>query len=72
MRVVACPQCGTPSPWSENQHRPFCSERCRVIDLGAWLDEKYTIPGPLTDESADEEPAAPAIERSGRNGRRDG
>jgi endogenous inhibitor of DNA gyrase (YacG/DUF329 family) len=72
MRVVACPQCGTPSPWHGNSYRPFCSERCRLVDLGAWLDEQYTIPSPLTDESADEDPAAPPPERGGRSGRRDG
>jgi endogenous inhibitor of DNA gyrase (YacG/DUF329 family) len=55
MRVVECPQCATPVDWQNNPFRPFCSERCRLIDLGAWLDEKYTIPGPLADESADED-----------------
>jgi endogenous inhibitor of DNA gyrase (YacG/DUF329 family) len=57
MRVVACPRCGTEVDWQTNPHRPFCSKRCRLVDLGAWLDEKYTIPGPLVDESAaDDEP----------------
>jgi hypothetical protein len=55
MRVVACPQCGTRVEWDTNPTRPFCSERCRLIDLGAWLDEKYTIPGPPADECADED-----------------
>lgn len=72
MRVVACPQCGTQLPWEGNPHRPFCSERCRLVDLGAWLDEKYTIPAPLDDESADEGEAAAPPARGGRNGRRDG
>ncbi len=72
MRVVACPQCGTQLPWEGNPHRPFCSERCRLVDLGAWLDEKYTIPAPLDDESADDGEAAVPPARSGRSGRRDG
>ncbi len=72
MRVVACPQCGTQLPWEGSPHRPFCSERCRLVDLGAWLDEKYTIPAPLDDESADEGEAAAPPARSGRNGRSDG
>ena len=45
MRKVACPQCGTEVVWEESATRPFCSERCRLMDLGAWLDEKYVIPG---------------------------
>ncbi len=64
MRVVPCPQCGTEVAWTSTPTRPFCSERCRLIDLGAWLDEKYTIPAPLTDESASEDEAAsPAAKR---------
>ena len=44
-RVVNCPQCGNAVAWdSANRHRPFCSERCRVIDLGAWASESYRIP----------------------------
>jgi uncharacterized protein len=44
-RVVACPQCGKNVVWSsENRWRPFCSERCRLIDLGAWASESYRIP----------------------------
>jgi len=31
--------------WAETEFRPFCSERCRLIDLGQWLDERYVIPG---------------------------
>jgi len=31
--------------WADAPFRPFCSERCRLIDLGAWLAEKHTIPG---------------------------
>jgi endogenous inhibitor of DNA gyrase (YacG/DUF329 family) len=44
-RVVACPQCGKPVAWeSSNPFRPFCSERCKMIDLGAWATESYRIP----------------------------
>lgn len=67
MRVVVCPQCGSEAAWEGNPHRPFCSERCRMVDLGAWLDEKYAIPGPLADESAEED--APAPPRDGRAGK---
>ncbi|WP_072428302.1 DNA gyrase inhibitor YacG [Chitinimonas taiwanensis] len=45
-RQVACPSCGKLSPWSsDNPWRPFCSERCKQIDLGAWATERYSIPG---------------------------
>ncbi|MDR1275085.1 MAG: DNA gyrase inhibitor YacG [Candidatus Accumulibacter sp.] len=44
-RVVRCPQCGGESLWSpENPFRPFCSERCKLIDLGAWASDSYRIP----------------------------
>jgi hypothetical protein len=44
-REVACPTCGKPVPWTEaSRWRPFCSERCRLIDLGEWIDETRRIP----------------------------
>ena len=43
--LVACPHCGKRLAWSpENPHRPFCSERCRQIDLGAWAAGEYRVP----------------------------
>ena len=43
--TVRCPQCGGESLWSpENKYRPFCSERCKLIDLGAWASESYRVP----------------------------
>ena len=43
-RLVACPTCGKPSEWRpENAFRPFCSERCKLIDLGAWAEERYKV-----------------------------
>jgi len=41
---VRCPHCGKVVEWEGNPYRPFCSERCRLIDLGKWLDEEYRIP----------------------------
>lgn len=47
MPVVNCPHCQKPVEWdSNNPHRPFCSERCRLIDLGAWANEEYQISKP--------------------------
>jgi len=40
-----CPQCHKDVVWEENPYRPFCSERCKLIDLGAWVTEEYRIPG---------------------------
>jgi endogenous inhibitor of DNA gyrase (YacG/DUF329 family) len=51
MTVVHCPTCGAQVPWTEqSRYRPFCSERCQQIDLGAWAEEKYSIPGAAPDE----------------------
>ncbi|MDP2239524.1 MAG: DNA gyrase inhibitor YacG [Burkholderiales bacterium] len=45
MKFVSCPQCGTQVRWDPaNPYRPFCSERCKLIDLGAWAEESYRIP----------------------------
>ncbi len=43
--VVACPQCGKEVVWEqESTYRPFCSERCKLIDLGQLANENYRIP----------------------------
>jgi len=43
-KTVTCPTCGKPVPWTPaSKWRPFCSERCRLIDLGEWLDERHRI-----------------------------
>lgn len=45
VRKVRCPQCGGEALWApENKWRPFCSERCKHIDLGAWASDAYRIP----------------------------
>lgn len=50
MKKVPCPRCGTPAPYApENPWRPFCSERCRIIDLGNWASEGYRVAGPEND-----------------------
>lgn len=51
---VTCPICRNSTNWEDNQHRPFCSERCRMIDLGHWAADDYRIPA----EEASEVPAA--------------
>ncbi len=53
VRKVRCPQCGGEALWApENKWRPFCSERCKQIDLGAWASESYRIAGQVSDEEA--------------------
>ncbi|MGE5818475.1 MAG: DNA gyrase inhibitor YacG [Deltaproteobacteria bacterium] len=42
---VTCPTCRKETAWENNPHRPFCSERCQLIDLGAWTEGRYRIPG---------------------------
>lgn len=39
-----CPQCGNPAAWEENPFHPFCSKRCRLLDLGNWATERHRIP----------------------------
>ena len=41
---VNCPRCGKETPYEGNQFRPFCSERCKLIDLGKWASEEYAVP----------------------------
>jgi len=44
-RKVACPACGETTEYSTtNPYRPFCSERCKLVDLGDWATEKFRIP----------------------------
>ncbi|WP_054773187.1 DNA gyrase inhibitor YacG [Methylogaea oryzae] len=53
-KIVKCPTCRKPVPWLPSQrYRPFCSERCKLIDLGEWANEGHVIPGePLQEEPA--------------------
>ncbi|SHL61381.1 hypothetical protein SAMN05216428_10476 [Nitrosospira sp. Nsp11] len=48
--LVNCPHCGKIIVWdTTNRYRPFCSERCKMIDLGQWASESYRIPDAETD-----------------------
>ncbi|PYS86615.1 MAG: DNA gyrase inhibitor YacG [Acidobacteria bacterium] len=42
--LVKCPRCGKEVEYEDNEFRPFCSERCKLIDFGAWADEEYALP----------------------------
>jgi endogenous inhibitor of DNA gyrase (YacG/DUF329 family) len=61
VKTVPCPRCGAQSPYApENPWRPFCSERCRIIDLGNWASEAYRVP--VASESPESSNLAPDAE----------
>ena len=49
-RLVRCPACRKQGPWIEGQYGPFCSERCKLVDLGSWFVEEHRISEPLRPE----------------------
>jgi len=61
-KATQCPVCRHPAPRPGNPAWPFCSDRCRLVDLGRWLGESYRVPGeragdgavPASSESEDE------------------
>lgn len=62
-RQVRCPQCGALTVYStSNPWRPFCSERCKSIDFGAWASERYRVeqkPHPDEIDANDLQPSTP-------------
>lgn len=53
-RIVRCPACGGNSVYAaRNLYRPFCSARCKGIDLGDWANESFRMP---TEVPSDDEP----------------
>ena len=48
--LVPCPTCQRKGAWRELPTNPFCSDRCKMVDLGKWLGEEYRIASPLTGE----------------------
>jgi endogenous inhibitor of DNA gyrase (YacG/DUF329 family) len=55
---MRCPTCKREFKPDDSPAKPFCSERCRLIDLGRWLDEGYAVPA-IPDPDADEVPDEP-------------
>ena len=52
-KTYPCPECGNQTAWQDNKYKPFCSHHCKLIDLGAWASEEYTLPAestPFSDE----------------------
>jgi uncharacterized protein len=60
---MRCPICGSEFDAALSTAKPFCSDRCRTIDLGRWLDESYGLPA-VPDPEADELPPADAASGS--------
>jgi endogenous inhibitor of DNA gyrase (YacG/DUF329 family) len=57
MPIVKCPHCGKETEYTGNEFRPFCSERCKLLDFGAWADEEFRLPSEtasLTEEDLEE------------------
>lgn len=53
---VKCPQCKELVKWdAKNSHKPFCSERCKLIDLGAWANDEHRIVGTAVEVTHDKE-----------------
>lgn len=54
MPIVKCPRCGKETEFTGNEFRPFCSERCKLIDFGAWADEEFVLPAETEELSAED------------------
>ena len=58
-----CPSCNREVQWQANPFRPFCSERCKLLDLGKWVSEEYRVPGkPVPTEPSSEDENSDQIE----------
>lgn len=52
--LVSCPNCGAEVRWeARSKYRPFCSERCKLTDLGQWAAERYRVAGEAVSEEAE-------------------
>ena len=57
MPIVKCPHCGKETEYHGNEFRPFCSERCKLLDFGDWADEKFALAvegGEMTEEDIEQ------------------
>jgi uncharacterized protein len=61
--AVKCPTCGKQGAWFDGSFGPFCSKRCRLIDLGKWLGGEHVISEALRPDQMELPPDAPKEER---------
>lgn len=54
MRLVKCPHCGREAEYEGNEFRPFCTERCKMLDFGDWADENFALPVEVSDLSEED------------------
>ncbi len=61
MKPMRCPICDAAMPgnWQDYPDYPFCSKRCRIIDLGRWLNEEYRIAAAEADDDRSTPPSSP-------------
>ncbi len=54
-KTVVCPACGGPAVYAvRNAHRPFCSQRCKLGDLGRWANEEFSVGTPPPDDASEQ------------------
>ena len=66
---MKCPICHRPTTYEGNPYRPFCSERCKLLDFGAWANEEYSVPAEEVPPSFEEGEANPSAGADGDSGR---
>ncbi len=70
MRHLNCPTCGRRFEETESPSLPFCSERCRLVDLGRWLDERYGMPFESEHDPSEERREGDYAKKLGEGGQR--
>jgi endogenous inhibitor of DNA gyrase (YacG/DUF329 family) len=69
---VKCPTCRKAGNWFAGAYGPFCSRRCRLIDLGKWLDEEHAVSEPLRPEHLETIVELPPVQNPNQTAREDG
>lgn len=62
---MKCPTCGKKVDWNDNPYRPFCSERCKLVDLGKWVNEEYRVPGREVPNNSEDDPDSEKAQSEG-------
>lgn len=58
-----CPTCNREVQWQDNLFRPFCSERCKLVDLGKWVSDEYRVPGkPVSKDNSSDDQGSGKVE----------